>query len=198
MAEHFELQTDQTPTSDQPNRRVDFADAHHSADTFDVDLAAFQRLDLSGSELITSSSEQIRLNLDSLKSFEKVDNQFQDWGVTFSNAIALHPSNPAYPCKSGRTVLMGTPKDGWLEAKFRKPVRSVSSCVTSSRCTVLSAFDENDQPVAQTESTGANLAGSNSQIAPNVKLNLTAQRIHRVTFHALGGQLTLGEFGFSF
>ncbi len=140
----------------------------------------------------------VRLDWSELAVFETVEQQFADRGVTFSNAIALPPSNPAYPPATGTTVLLAAPKSGWLEASFPQAVRYVSGCVTSSRRAVLSAFDANNQPLAQTETPGANLAGTNVETPPNIELSLHAENIHRVTFQAFDGQLTLGEFRFSY
>ncbi len=135
------------------------------------------------------------LNLKQLQPFEVVEDQFHDLGVQFSNAIALVPSNPAYPSVNAQLVLMGSPKRGWLEATFATPVKFVTGYVTSSRRTVMAAFDETDTPVAQIE-TGANLAGSGSTIPPNVPLSLRGKNIRRVTFYTFDGQLTLGRFRF--
>lgn len=140
----------------------------------------------------------VRLDMEELQCFEVVDRQFQEQGVTFSNAIALIPSNPAFPPRSGMKVLMGAPKEGWVEATFSNPVKFVGGYVTSSRRTVLAAFDDQDQPVARTESRGGNLAGSNSPTPPNVQLCLQGQNIRRVTFHTFDGQLTLDDFMFAY
>ncbi len=79
----------------------------------------------------------IALNLEKLKSFEVLDWQFAELGVTFTNAIVLQPSNPAFPPRSGTMVLISGPRSGWLEASFREPVSCVSCFVTSSRQMVL-------------------------------------------------------------
>lgn len=158
------------------------------------DIAAFQKLNLADAEITAVPPAELRLDFEGLDCFEAVEAQFADLGVTFSNAIALHPSNPAYPPLAGKTaVLMGAPKSGWLEACFRRPVRFVSGSVTSSRHIVMAAFDANDQPLGQTAGS-ANLAGSNT--LPNMEISLNAANIHRVTFRAFNGQLTLGEFRF--
>lgn len=140
----------------------------------------------------------IRLDLEDLKCFEIVERQFQQWGVTFANAIALQPSNPAFPPHSGKIVLIGAPKSGFLEATFIKPVRFVSGFITSSRRAVLAAYDSDDQAIAHAELPSSNLAGSDSEISPNTHLSLTAPNIHRVTFFTFDGHLTLDDFSFSF
>jgi hypothetical protein len=140
----------------------------------------------------------VQLDWSKLTVFETVEEQFADRGVTFSNAIALQPSNPAYLVAEETTVLLAAPKSGWLEASFPQAVRYVSGCVTSSRRAVLSAFDANNQPLAQTETPSVNLAGTDVETLPHIELSLHAENIHRVTFQAFDGQLTLGEFRFSY
>jgi hypothetical protein len=156
-----------------------------------------------GSELAVARSPasqealDVELDFDELQTFETVSTQFRHLGVTFANAIALAPSNPAFPPYGKQLVLMGCPKGGWLEATFDQPVQRVSGHITSSRPTVMAAFDEHNRPVAQTQTSAANLAGSDSSQAPNLEMTLTARRISRVTFYTFDGQLTLGAFSFA-
>lgn len=138
------------------------------------------------------------LNLENLSCFEVVSAQFRHLGVTFSNAIALHPSNPAYPVRSGDILLMGAPRNGWLEATFERSATFVRGFVTSSRQTVFTAYDADGLVLAQTETAGANLAGSDSPVVPNVELRLQVPNIHRVVFRSFDGELTIDDFAFSF
>lgn len=140
----------------------------------------------------------IRLDLEDLKCFEAVTSQFEQWGVTFINAMAIHPSNPAFPPHSGNTVLIGAPKSGSLEATFSTPVSYVSAFVTSSRRAALAAYDQDGQAVAHAEIAGANLAGSDGLIPPNTPLCVRASNIHRVTFFTFDGHLTVDGFSYSF
>ncbi|PSB11286.1 hypothetical protein C7B61_17605 [filamentous cyanobacterium CCP1] len=155
-----------------------------------------QGLDVARGELATQLSTCVRLDWEDLQCFEVVNRQFHQWGVEFANAIALRPSNTAYPAYSGMMVIMGAPKDGWLEATFLRPVQFVSGFVTSSRRTVLTAFDSNNTPLAKIESPGANLS-THTKHLPNVRLSLHAPNIHRVTFYTFNGHLTLDDFCFS-
>lgn len=177
-----------TPRSEFPKQPSSFRESLKDRDFFKERVAA--RVDF-------ARLQRICLKLDQLNPFERVEQQFQDLGVTFKNAIALTPSNPAYPTRPGQTVLMGCPKSGWLEAKFDRPVRYVSGQITSSRRTVMAAFDANDCPIAQAESSGPNLATSASELSPNLELSLRGDEIRRVTFYAFDGQLTLSEFSFA-
>lgn len=146
---------------------------------------------------LAAPPDWIRLDWSELTVFETVRQQFLDRGVQFENAIALEPSNPAYPPAIGKTVLLAAPQSGWLEASFPQPVRYVSSFVTSSRRAVLVAFGADNQPLARSETPSANLVGTALE-APNLELCLHAENIHRITIQAFDGQLTLGEFRFSY
>ncbi|MCT7975077.1 hypothetical protein [Laspinema olomoucense] len=148
--------------------------------------------------LVETELGRIILDLEALNCFEVVERQFEHQGVIFSNAIALAPSNPAFPSKSGRIVIMGAPKSGAIEVSFLQPVHLVNSLVTSSRRTVLCAYNEQGEQIAEVETLGPNLAGSPSLIPPNAELIVNVPNIHRVTFYAFDGHLTLAGFGFAF
>lgn len=150
----------------------------------------------STSECIVATPAQVALNFENLMCFEVVDRQFQKWGVTFNNCIAIRPSNPAFPAHSGSTVLMGSPKSGWLEAIFLHPVKSVSAFVTTSQKLVLTAYNQDNQPLKEVEISEQNLAGSDSSIPPNVLLTVTEANICRVTFCAFDGQFIIDDFKF--
>ena len=140
----------------------------------------------------------VRVALEELKCFEVVEHQFAHWGVTFSNAVAIQPSNPAFFTGSGATVLMGAPKSGQIEITFKYPVHWVSGLVTSSRRTVLSAWDIDGNLIVQDEMPGPNLAGSNSPIPPSAPLRVKSPNIHRITFYAFDGQLVVDDLMFGF
>jgi hypothetical protein len=142
----------------------------------------------------------VRLDLEDLQCFEDVNSQFEQWGVIFSNAMAINPSNPAFPPHSGKMVLVGSPKSGFLEATFTQPVRFVSAFVTSSRRAVLAAYDQEGRSIAHAEIPEANLAGSESQIPPNLPLNVRVNipNIHRINFFTFDGHLCIDDFSFSF
>ncbi|MBW4567479.1 MAG: hypothetical protein KME31_05495 [Tolypothrix carrinoi HA7290-LM1] len=140
----------------------------------------------------------ICLNLEDLKCFEAVERQYERWGVIFHNSIAIQPSNPAFPTHSGVTVLMGSPKSGFLEATFLRPVHWVSTFVTSSQRLVLCAYDRHNQLLTQTALPAANLANSDSALPPSTLLSLTANDIHRITFSTFDGQFIIDDFSFCF
>lgn len=181
-------------TASRYNLDVEFAEAQA-----EPQAPLFQPLDSTGSHLaVLTATTCVRLDWEELQCFEVVNEQFRSWGVKFSNAIALQPSNPAFPARSGKMVVMGSPKEGWVEARFDVPVKFVTGFITSSRRAVLTAYDDQDQPVGKVESPSPNLAGSGSAISPNVQLSLQASNIRRILIRAFDGQLTLDDFGFSY
>jgi len=187
----YSTQSSELDGFNTPNSTADFVDAPASV--------ALPKPDRVKGETVPSSQLPacIRLNLEGLQCFEVVEEQFKQWGVIFQNAIALQPSNPAFPACTGTTVLMGAPQNGLIEATFLQPVRFVSAAVTSSRETVLSAYDGEGNLLSESKLVGENLAGSDSPNPPNYQLSLRSANIHRVKFYASNGQLTVDDFSFS-
>lgn len=158
----------------------------------------YQTLTESPLNLATKKRNSIRLNLEDLKCFEVIERQYQHCGIILRNAIALHPSNPAFPPHSGSTVLLAAPKGGFMEILFQQPARFFSAYITSSQRTILTAYDQDDQVIARTEMRSPNLAGSDSSISPNHQLSVNVPNIARVSFYAFDGQLTIDDLSFGF
>lgn len=143
-------------------------------------------------------NECIFLPLDNLKCFEVVERQYESKGVIFDSCIAIEPSNPAFPTHSGAIVLMSSSRKGLLEASFLNPVNLVSAFVTSSQRLVLSAYDASRQLLSQAILPSGNLANSDSGLAPNTLLSVSAKNIHSVSFHAFDGQFTVDDLSFCY
>ncbi len=150
------------------------------------------------SKLLVIRPSSVCLNLEDLKCFEVVEHQFRHYGVSFKNAIALQPSNPAYPPHSGTTVLMGAPKSGWIEVIFSEPICRFCCYVTTSQRMILSAYDHHDKLLLRQSMTEPNLAGSDSEIPPNAPIRIEEPNISRITFYAFDGQLTIDGLSFRF
>jgi hypothetical protein len=165
------------------------------------------------SELLNLSSNMptcTRLALEDLKSFEVLEHQFQNRGVTFSNVIIIEPSNPAFAVPEGMKVLMGAPKSGLIEMNFTSPVKFVSGLIRSSRRTILSAYNQNEQLLAQDEMLTSNLLDSNSvfpshskltvnsdSVFPSLsKLTVNVENIYKVVFYAFDAQLIVVDLSF--
>ena len=197
-------------SSDRPPITVTWADAHQASqaqnqttrivetsEATPLTAATLSEIDLTPAEVLTCQTRCVRLDWEELDRFTAVNRQYESLGVVFTNAIAITPSNPAYPAYSGSIVLMGSHKSGYLEAIFLQPAHFVSGFVTSSRRMVMTAFDAENREVSQTQTPEPNLAGSGASTQPNLFLQLTGKNIHRVTFHAFDGQFTLDDFCFS-
>ena len=146
----------------------------------------------------SSVTEYILLSLDNLKCFEVVERQYESKGVIFNSCIAIEPSNPAFPTHSGSIVLMSSSRKGLLEVSFVNPVNLVSAFVTSSQRLVLSAYDASRQLLSQALLPSGNLAISDSGVAPNTLLSVSAKNIHYVSFHAMKGQFTVDDLSFCY
>lgn len=149
-------------------------------------------------ELAIKTSTKIRLALEELYCFEVIENQFQHWGITFKNAIALQPSNPAFVIKPTTTVIMGAPKGGHLEINFKYPVQKVCGMITSSSATVLSAYDTQGKKVAETGMSVSHHISSDALNFPHAQLKVTGLNIQKVTFETFDGQLILHHFQVEF
>jgi hypothetical protein len=194
----------------QSDESAEFDTLCRSTDLFDKQLGSLAFVATPDRSKAASESRMppavlglIRLAVEDLKCFEVVEHQFGYWGLSFTNTVAIQPSNPAFctnipPSASGKTVLMGAPKSGLIEVSFKYPVRFVSGLVTSSRRTVLSAGDAEGNPIAQDEMPAPNLVGSNSPIAPGAPLRVKAPNIYRITFYAFDGQLVVDDLTFGF
>jgi len=150
------------------------------------------------SNLILMRASRVCLKLEDLKCFEVVEHQFRPYGITWKNAIAIEPSNPAYPALSGTKVLMAAPKNGWMEARFSRPISALYCYVTSSYPTVLSAYDENNTLLVTTSTGSSNLATSDSKIPPNILVEIEKANISRIYFYAFDGQVTISDLCFEF
>ena len=170
---------------------------------FDAPVFVAQPNRLSGDfgtdiDIPTKVPAYVHLAIEELQCFEVLENQFSHWGVTFNNAIALIPSNPSFVLAPDSVVIMGAPKSGLIELNFKYPVSLVSGSVTSSRRTVLSAFDKEGNLITQSEIPAANLVGSNYAPISDTHLTVTAPQIYQASFYAFDGQLVINNLSFGF
>lgn len=144
------------------------------------------------------TSTKIRLALEELYCFEVIENQFQHLGITFNNAIALQPSNPAFVIKPTTTVIMGAPKGGHLEINFKYPVQKVCGMITSSSGTALLAYDVEGKKVGETRMSVSHYISSDALNFPHAQLKLSGFNIQKVIFETFDGQLILHHFKVEF
>lgn len=184
-----------------PWNRLETASRWPEVDRTTATDSTIARVERQRSESHTDISQLpacVRLDFEGLERFEVVRDQFARWGVRFDNAIAVCPSNPAYPIHSGDILLMGAPQSGFLELKFSCPVQFVSGFVTSSRITAMSAYNDLGETIARDELPSSNLANSQSPTSANYQLIVKAPNIHRVTFYAFDGELAVDDISFGY
>ncbi|MBD2186343.1 hypothetical protein [Aerosakkonema funiforme] len=152
-------------------------------------------LQLAQMELV--SPKLIRLDFENLRPFERLTDQYRHFGVHFSSAIAIEPSNPAFTPKSGAKLLMPMGNMMSLNAFFDKPSSWVGAFVCSTRIVVLSAYDRDGNFLGQTStiSQGTNLADEQSEFCPQ-QLDLNRSGIAKVEFHSCV-PFTLDDFFFA-
>ena len=154
-----------------------------------------------GSQVETApppATSPIQLELESLNCFETVEYQFQAWGVIFRNAIAIQPSNPAFVTEPEQIVLMSAPDSGFLEISFQHPIQSIAARVTSSRPTVLSAFNNQNQEIARTQMTTPEATEVIASVLSPTVLEIHQPDIYQVTFCTFDGQLIIDELQLQF
>jgi hypothetical protein len=144
------------------------------------------------------TSTPVCLQLEALNCFEMVEHQFQAWGITFKNAIALQPSNPAFITQADQVVLMSGPKSGFLEICFHNPLQFIEARVTSSQPTILSAFNANNQEVACTHTPTPKATAVGVSVLPPTILQIRTPDIHKVTFSTFDGQLIIDHLKLHF
>ena len=148
--------------------------------------------------VLIPSQRRIRLALEELQCFEVVEGQFQAWGITFVNAMAVQPSNPAFGIPPNQTVLMAAPKTEGLEVHFQHPVRRVQAVVTSSRRAILSAYNAQGQEIDRAEMSKSYDPSAVPLVLPSDRLAVRAPNIYKVTFYTFDSQLIVDQFQVEF
>ncbi|HEY9848388.1 MAG TPA: hypothetical protein V6D28_02940 [Leptolyngbyaceae cyanobacterium] len=139
----------------------------------------------------------VRLDFNDLKQFEQVSDRYRHLGVGFSGAIALQPSNPAFPNKSGSFVLMPMGNLMSLSAYFYKPIGWAGALVCSSRIVVLAAYDKEGNFLGQTSTIGksSNLEDREEE-STSQQLQLNFPNIVKLEFYSCL-PFTLDDFFFA-
>ncbi|MGB2926415.1 MAG: hypothetical protein WBB82_14020 [Limnothrix sp.] len=146
-------------------------------------------------------SKIIEIPLNKLKSFDVVKDQFADLGVLFDNVFVLQPSNSIYFPEVGKMVLMGAPRNGWLEITFTVPVNYFACRLTSSQHSVIKAYDCDDQLLTMFDTETADYEAADPLVSappPNIAVEMQASSIERITLSSLDGQLVVHDVRFGF
>jgi hypothetical protein len=127
--------------------------------------------------------EFIQLDFEELSLFEQVQNQYQNLGVRFEGAIAIHPSNPAFASPSGSLVIIPSGEGLSITVHFDRPIRQTKAVVIGARSVRLTAFDRHGNVLIQ-ERTSTQLQIPAEAIAslPAEKLAAIAEKIVRIVF----------------
>lgn len=141
----------------------------------------------------------IQLPFENLRCFEAVKEQFAHLGVFFENTVVLQPSNVAYFPAVGRMVLMGAPRNGWIEITFTVPVAYFACRLSSSHPTTVTAYDGENQVLQLIEIEASNSSDPyNLMNTPpaNFPVIINNKGIQQVTFSSLDGQLVIHDVRF--
>ncbi|OKH11880.1 hypothetical protein [[Limnothrix rosea] IAM M-220] len=153
------------------------------------------------SDKVTDLKKIIELPIDSLRSFDVVEEQFSDLGVLFTNTVVLQPSNSLYLPKFGKMVLMGAPQNGLIEVNFTLPVIYFACSLTSSQHATVRAFDDDGKTLCVFETEKSNHENPDSLVSqptPNIPISMQAQNIQKITLSSLDGQLVIYNIRFGF
>ena len=153
------------------------------------------------SENVTDLNKIIELPIDSLRSFDVVEEQFSDLGVLFTNTVVLQPSNSFYIPKVGKMVLMGAPQSGFIEVRFTLPIIFFSCSLTSSQHATVQAYDGDGKVLSIFETEKSKHENADSLVStptPNIPVSLQAQNIQKIVLSSLDGQLVIYNVRFGF
>lgn len=140
-------------------------------------------------KLISSGrrSERIELDFDNLSGFELVSNQYEHFGVRFSEAIALQPSHPAFPYRQGSFVLMPLGERTEIIAHFHRSICQTGAFVVCPKPVRLIAFDASGEPIARISTKQIQVSQGAAEIPealPRQKLEIQHPNIAKVLFGA--------------
>lgn len=92
-------------------------------------------------------SPTIQIDFSDLRLFEQVEQQYLDQGIYMEGAIAIQPSNPAF--QTDRLAIMPNAGRSDITIRFHIPRYRIQAGVTGARAIKLTAFDANQQILAQ-------------------------------------------------
>lgn len=127
-------------------------------------------------------AHSVQLNFSNLQPFERVQSQYQTWGIAFDGAIALQPSNTAFQILPSSMGLMPSCDRRPLSISFQQTRHWVSACLIGARRITVQAFNTNNQLVAeqhfgQTQYLQSPFALSSPVIQYDIKLAGAIDRI---------------------
>ena len=154
---------------------------------------------LQTASMMSPYSRMLRLDFQDLTAFERVTEQYRHLGVYFSGAIALEPSNPAFPPKSTAFVLMPLGHEMIITVTFDTLARRIGAWVCGAGSVVLTAFDSDGKILKQASTTASpwfTLSHQERGAWPQQQLELNQRGIAKVMFHS-SSPFILNDFFFS-
>ncbi len=92
---------------------------------------------------------QLQLDFSELPSFTTIRDQYRDWGVAITDAIAIRPSNPAFVRTKLASGLMPTAQNQTLSIQFQQLRQFVSFSLAGAQQITLRAYDTSHRLVAE-------------------------------------------------
>jgi hypothetical protein len=150
---------------------------------------------LQTASMIPQCPRLIRLDFQDVRAFESVTDRYCHFGVEFSCAIALEPSNPAFESKPGKCVLMPSGSETRISVSFNQPASLVGAMVCGAGTIAIAAFDCQGN-LLQQASTAGNPWSSAAQAWSSQQLQLNRAGISQVVFYS-SEPFILDDFFFS-
>lgn len=124
----------------------------------------------------------ITLDFEALAPFDRLQDQYQDLGIRFEDAIAIHPSHPGFKPPSGSIALM--PSGGAsVTVHFDRSIAEAGATVVGARQVRLTAFDRHSNVLAQDRTrTPLKIAAESIKSFPQQTLKVVGDRIARIVF----------------
>lgn len=123
----------------------------------------------------------LQLNFEDLAAFEPVGDRYANLGVHFTGAVALMPSNPAFPPRSGSQVLMPVANQLGITVELRHPARRVGAFAIGSQPVKITAFDKDNNRIDRA-GTEASCEISRTGQQPHHRLEVQGRDIVKVVF----------------
>ncbi len=138
-----------------------------------------------GGQIPSPRLRLFQLDFEELAAFEPVGDRYANLGIHFMGAVALMPSNPAFPPHSGSLVLMPVANQLGITVELRRPARLLGAFAIGSKPVRLTAFDKDNNRIAR---AGTEVSGENSRIGhrllalPHYRLEVQARNIVKAIF----------------
>jgi hypothetical protein len=95
------------------------------------------------------AADLLELDFADLPVFESVQDRYQDQGIRFEGAIALRPSNPAFPVEPDAIVLASEGRQSKIAVRFEPLRQRVGANVTATQRVKLTLWNHKNEPIAE-------------------------------------------------